>query len=111
MFVPDDQDILTDDKILELSKLFNNQQDLRDVAIGGLKIPSKTVEKHMHNNQFRMNEAAFCLFQEWLDNQTSPKIAFETMCQALESAKKASFIQAIKVTESGVLITRNSEVV
>ena len=95
MFIAGDQEGLTDVKILRLSGQFTKQQDLRDVAIKGLNISSKTVETHINSNQSRMNDAAYSLFQEWRDTQSSPKTAYTRMREALERVNKPLFKLAL----------------
>ena len=96
VFFSEDKEGLTDQKILELSEHFTSKQDLRDVAIKGLKIPGKTVSKHIQNNQNNINDAAHALFQEWRDTQKNMNTAYDKMHQALENAKKPYFKQALK---------------
>ena len=95
MFISDDQEVLTDSKILELSKQFTTQLNLRDVAIKGLNISSRTVERHIQNNQNRITEAAYCLFQEWRDSQENLNTAYDKMYQALENIKMSYFKKAL----------------
>ena len=96
MFISEDKEGLTDQKILELSEHFTNKQDLRDVAIKGLKIAGKTVSKHIQNNSNNINDAAYTLFQEWRNTQENVNIAYDKMRQALEKAQKPYFKKALK---------------
>ena len=96
MFLSVDHDILSDDKLLALSKHFTIALDLRDVAFRGLGIPSTTVEMHIQNNQGRIGEATYSLFHAWRSTQPNLKTASANMIQALENADKALYKQALE---------------
>ena len=73
-----------DASLLELSKHFVTESDLRDVAINGLRIQGKTVEKHVKDNTKDITSAAYKCFREWLNTQPNVLTARENMNSALD---------------------------
>ena len=78
-----------DASLLELSKQFVTELDLRDVAIRGLGIQGNTVEKHVKDNPSSITSAAYTCFREWLTTQPNITIARENMNRALDKTNKS----------------------
>ena len=87
-----------ENSLLELSKDFATESDLRDVAIKGLEIPSRQVEKHIKGNNNDINAAAYNLFREWLHTQEDLEVARDNMNKALEKAEKPLFKNSFNQT-------------
>ena len=74
---------LTDEKLLELSNKFTEQNDLLTVAVNGLEMKTTDVKKHVNNYQGKITLAAHDLFADWRKKQIDFREAREKMVKAL----------------------------
>ena len=91
----DNQPVLTDASLLELSKEINNLAELREVAIKGLGIKNNKVDRHVNRLPSDISSATFDLLREWRYTQQNSKEAYAKLIKALHIAERPSYKQAL----------------
>ena len=73
---------LEDAHIWNLAKSISNKQQLRDLALNILKLPSKTVDSALYNER-EIQDAAQKVLQTWYDDQENRQVAYWNLYTAL----------------------------
>ena len=68
--------------MLKLSKHINSELELTCLAIIGLELDEKVVEKHIKNNN-EFNMAVYGVLKEWSNSIESPEEAYRILYEAL----------------------------
>ena len=79
-------DKLTYEKLLQLSENLNKDQ-LRTLAIKGLKMAGDKIDPHLYDNSSDIKTAVYNFLKEWRDSQENEKSAYSNICEALERAE------------------------
>ena len=82
---------LSDANLWNLSEKLTQKENLRKLAILGLRIEASTMQKHLANNPNDISAAAFSLLTEWRNTQDNKRIAFTNLCDALERSEMRVF--------------------
>ena len=82
MIAEDSQRKLNPAKMLKLSKCINSEFELNCLAIIGLELDEKVVEKHIKNND-EFNMAVYGVLKEWSNSIQSPEDAYRILYEAL----------------------------
>ena len=72
-----------DAMIWKLSQKITRTDELRSLAIYGLKIEDPTINKNLHNEK-DISEAAYQVLRQWRTSQTNDKVAYMNLCEALK---------------------------
>ena len=83
---------LTDQRLLLLSQLITEQEELRALALFGLNIPDHEVAKHFVDNRGSINTAAYNLLRDWRRTQRDEREAFDNMKAALEAVNMGYYV-------------------
>ena len=86
---------LTDDKLLQLSRVLSTDQ-MRILAIKGLEMEGSIVEKHFEDNPRDIRTAAYKLLIEWRNSKKDKKTAYIKMCDALEKVNMPMIINELQ---------------
>ena len=73
---------MEDADIWNLAKSITSKQQLRDLAMNILKIPSKTVDSALYNER-EIQDAAQKVLQTWYDDQENRQEAYRNLYTAL----------------------------
>ena len=72
--------------IYDLSRCITNENDLRHLAIKGLKLQGFSIDTKLHDKHDSINEAALQVLNEWKNKNPDPFQAYDALCDALTNA-------------------------
>ena len=97
VYISEDQEELTDAKILRLSTHFAKAAEVREIAITGLGMANAQVESEITDNRGQMNDVAYNLFHTWCKAQPNRIVALTKMCQALDKCNKSLLKKELEI--------------
>ena len=80
-------------QVLALSEVLVDQDDLRKLALNGLKVKPHVLRKHISNSREKYTEAAYNLLEDWLKQQKNRQVAYRKLIAALEDVELSQLIE------------------
>ena len=97
LFISDEQDELTDEKLFNLSQQFTDYNHLLTLAVTGLRMSNPRVMKHINNHKDNITQVAHKLLIEWRNEQPNRRKARAEIVKALENSSLQLFITECKL--------------
>ena len=60
----------------------------------GLEVDRNAIDRHLFNERYHIQEAAYRILMEWRVKQQSSKVAHTVLCDALKKVEMSSFMPA-----------------
>ena len=79
--------------MLKLSEYFDNERDLITLAVSGLKMDARKVNKHLNKRDITIS--AFEVLNEWYKSQPDAVVAYDSLCQALKNVEMGLYINKV----------------
>ena len=84
---------MTDIGLQKLSRMMTDTEELRFLAIYGLKMEQHLVTRHLQNHQNDITGAAYKILSQWRTSQTNDTTAYKNLQQALLDNNMKYFIE------------------
>ena len=82
--------------ILDLSKKFTNEGDLRDLATKGLNVPEHITDRHLYNERHDISMAAIKVLKAWQKGMEGPEEAYAVLYDALKKVGLVALANVLK---------------
>ena len=79
--------VLSDQGLWSLSNKITSDAELKNLAISGLKMDDRLVEKHINNEKGDISSAAHKVLQDWRKSIENPRVAYNQLYEALSVAE------------------------
>ena len=72
--------------------MITREDELRKLAITGLKMGNHIVQRHLTNKGNNITTAAHHVLEDWRTSQPNQRVAYVKLCKALKDVKMAFYI-------------------